>query len=80
MQILRRFVQSCFEEAHKDKRTSLAFPPLATGNWSSPPEEVAEIMVSVTFSFSKKYPKTTLKDVRFVICVHDCNKIPVGFG
>ena len=46
---------------------SIAIPAVGTGNLKVPPEIVAHLMYDEVEMFSKNFPATSLKDIRFVI-------------
>ena len=46
--------------------TSIAFSSIGTGTLQFPCDVVAKVYFDQAISFSKKYPNTTLKDIRFV--------------
>ena len=46
---------------------SLAIPALGTGGLGYPPQDAANILLDELVEFSKRNPKTSLKDVRIVL-------------
>ncbi|XP_067656950.1 protein mono-ADP-ribosyltransferase PARP14-like isoform X2 [Haliotis asinina] len=65
--LMKDMIMTMLESADKYKNTSIAFPALGTGNLGYPREEVAKIMFSTVADFWKRYPRTRLEDVRFVL-------------
>ena len=76
--MFKSLVSKCLVQADKDKHVSIAFPVLGTGNLSFPCQVVAKSMYEVVESFSKDYPKTTVKDIRFVIKENKSEKLDVS--
>ena len=56
----------CLAQAHQSKMASIAFSSIGTGILQFPCDVVAKVYFNMAISFSKKYPNTTLKDIRFV--------------
>ena len=76
--MLKSLISKCLTQADKEKRVSIAFPVLGTGNLFFPCQVVAKSMYEVVESFSKDYPKTTVKDIRFVIKETKSEKLDVS--
>ena len=54
-------------EAHRRKKKSVAFPSIGTGHRRFPPHLVATVMLEEVVKFSQNNPRTSVKDVRFVV-------------
>ena len=54
-------------EAHHRNKTSVAFPSIGTGQRRFPPHLVATVMLEEVVKFSQNNPRTSVKDVRFVV-------------
>lgn len=70
-QVLRHFVKSVLEAAHKRSLKTLAFPCVGTGVLSFPPEVVASCMFNECDKFSASYSQTTVSEVRIVVYEKD---------
>ena len=69
---------NCFQEADNNKMTSVAIPPIGTGNLGFEAHFVAKVMREELFLFSSRNPQTTLRDVRFVVYQRDDRVIQVS--
>lgn len=65
--MLRCFVSTCLQTANVLRNTSIAFPALGTGYLGFPADVAAKVMFEEVLKFGNKFPKSNLKDVRFVI-------------
>lgn len=70
-------MKSCLEESQKQNLSSIAFPAMGTGNLGYPRDMVAEEMCNSVINFSKGNPKTSLKQVLFVVYEKDTQTIQV---
>jgi O-acetyl-ADP-ribose deacetylase (regulator of RNase III) len=61
------------------KYKSIAFPVLATGTHSFPPERVAKIMVKAIEEFGEENPVHTFETVRIVIQPEDEQALQVSY-
>lgn len=77
LQVLRKFVNNCFQEADNNKVTSIAIPPIGVGKLGFDPRFVASVMREEAFDFSRRNPQTSLKEVRFVVYQKDSSTIQV---
>ena len=71
LQVLKRLITKCLQEASNSRMASIAFPSIGTGTLQFPRAEVAEIYFDEVKSFKKRNPATTLKEVRFVLYDQD---------
>lgn len=74
-QVLKRLLKKCLEEADNENMESIAFAAIGTGNLKFPREQVAKIYFDEVITYNQKNPKTTLKDVRFVLYEKDADTI-----
>ena len=58
-------------EAHRRNKKSVAFPSIGTGHRKFPPNLVATVMLEEVVKFSQNNPRTSVKDVRFVVYPND---------
>ena len=65
-------------EAHKKNLVSIAIPALGTGIHGVPPEVSAEVMFDELCEFCRLHPRTSLRDVRFVVNLCDIQTVQVG--
>ena len=65
--MLKGLLTKCLKEADLKHMTSIAFAAIGTGNLQFPRDQVAEMYFDVVNSYNRKYPNTSLKDVRFVL-------------
>ncbi|KAI0211929.1 hypothetical protein LSAT2_003192 [Lamellibrachia satsuma] len=70
-QVLRTFLANCFQEADNNNITSIAIPPIGTGQLDFDPHFGANIMLEELCQFSRRNHQTTLRDVRFVVYERD---------
>ena len=56
----------CLMGAHNGNMTSIAFSSIGTGVLGFPPGAVAKMYFDQAIAFSKKHPRTSLKDIRFI--------------
>jgi len=68
---------NCLNQALKDKRKSMSFPALGTGNLGYPTNEVAEIMLRKIKQFGIDHPEGCLKEVNIVIYEKDLSTYEV---
>ena len=78
MQVLGKFVSNSLMEAHKKNLGSIAIPALGTGGHGAPPEVIAEVMFDELCEFCRLHPRTSVKDVRFVVYPSDIQTVQVG--
>ena len=78
LQVLRMLLANCFHEADNNKMSSVAIPPIGTGNLGFESHVVAKVMHEELFQFSRRNPQTTLRDVRFVVYQKDDRVIQVS--
>ena len=78
MQVLGKFVANSLMEAHKKNLASIAIPALGTGGLGVPPEVSAEVMFDDLCEFCRLHPRTSLRDVRFVVYPSDIQTVQVG--
>ena len=71
LQVLKRLLTKCLQEATNRGMASIAFPSIGTGTLQFPRAEVAEIYFETVISFNQKNPATSLKEVRFVLYDQD---------
>ena len=72
------FVQNCLSAAIKGRYDSIAFPVLASGLHSFPPDRVAKIMFKAVDAFKEENPVLSLKTIRIVIQPDNKEAIQVG--
>ena len=70
-------MSSCLEEADKQQVTSIAFPAVGTGQLGFPRDTVAKEMFSAISKFEKRAPKSSVKDVKFVVYHKDSATVKV---
>jgi len=78
LQVLGKFVDLSLMEAHKKNLASIAIPALGTGTHGVPPEVSAEVMFDEVCEFCRLHPRTSVKDVRFVVYPSDVQTVQVG--
>jgi len=78
LQILRRLLSNCFQEAHNHSVTSLSIPPIGVGGLGFDAHFVASVMQDELFEFSRHNPQTCLREVRFVVYHKDSACIQVS--
>lgn len=78
MQALKSFVTKCLEEADNKGHSSIAFPAIGTGNLGYPKDIVAEEMFEAVSQFSKKNPRSSVRNVDFVLYPKDTATIKVN--
>ena len=66
-QILKEILNKCLQEADNKNMASVAFAAIGTGILHFPPDQVAEIYFNEVISYDQQHPKTSLRDVRFVV-------------
>ncbi|KAL3864547.1 hypothetical protein ACJMK2_006219 [Sinanodonta woodiana] len=66
-QSLMNVMLECLTKADGASKKSIAFAAMGTGQLHYPHEDVASLMYSACVSFDIEHPKSTLKDVRFVL-------------
>ena len=79
LQVLRRFLSNCFQEAHNHRVTSLSIPPIGVGGLGFDAQFVASVMRDEVFEFSRCNPQTCLGEVRFVVYHKDSACIQVSY-
>ena len=67
LQILGQFITNSFNAVHEKKMTSIAFPPIGTGDLQIPLRFFANVLIDELLKFSLQNPKTTLADVRLIL-------------
>ena len=58
--------------------TSIAVPPIGIGRLGFDPHLVASLMREEVFEFSRQFPRTSLREVRFVVYHKDTPSIQVS--
>ncbi|CAC5424295.1 Protein mono-ADP-ribosyltransferase PARP15 [Mytilus coruscus] len=71
IKILETFVNGCLTMADSNHCNSVAFPALGTGNLGYPKDLVAKHMFSCVENFSGQTPKSSIKEVKFVLYFKD---------
>ncbi|VDI21837.1 poly [ADP-ribose] polymerase 10/14/15 [Mytilus galloprovincialis] len=71
IKVLETFVNSCLTMADSKQCTSVAIPALGTGNLGYPKDLVAKHMFSCVENFSGRTPKSSIKEVKFVLYYKD---------
>ena len=71
LQILEQFINNSFKAVHEKEMTSIAFPAIGTGRRQIPLRFVAKVLIDELLKFSHQNPKTTLRDVRFILYFTD---------
>ena len=71
LQILGEFITNSFKAVHEKEMTSIAFPAIGTGRRQIPLRFVAKVFIDELLKFSRQNPKTTLRDVRFILYFTD---------
>lgn len=66
-QILGNVVKKSLEQCSKDKRTSICFPTLGTGNLQYPVNMTAHYTVDAIIRFLRDNPSSSVKVVKIVI-------------
>ena len=75
LQSLKKIVNKCLQEADQRKMTSIAFAAIGTGVLNFPKDQVADLYFNEVISYDQKNPKTSLRDVRFVLFHKDTSTI-----
>ena len=78
MQVLGKFVANGLKEAHNKNLASIAVPALGTGTHGVPPDVSAEVMFDEVCEFCRLHPRTSLRDMRFVVNLFDITILQVG--
>ncbi|XP_077997496.1 protein mono-ADP-ribosyltransferase PARP15-like isoform X2 [Glandiceps talaboti] len=65
--LLRKVVQTCFQNAHQSGMTSISIPAIGTGQLNYPRDIVAKVFYEEAISFSSKNPGSSLNDIRVVV-------------
>ena len=73
-------MNNCLNEADSKRYNSIAFPAIGTGNLGFPRDVVAKEMFTVIYNFARANPKTSIKDVRFIVYQKDTGTISVSIG
>ncbi|XP_077979618.1 protein mono-ADP-ribosyltransferase PARP14-like [Glandiceps talaboti] len=68
---LRSTLKKCYEAASQAGMYSIAIPALGTGGLGYPRDVVAKIMFDEAKRFSSKHPKSSLRDINFVVYEKD---------
>ncbi|XP_052088528.1 protein mono-ADP-ribosyltransferase PARP14-like isoform X4 [Mytilus californianus] len=71
IKVLETFVNGCLTMADSKHCSSVAFPALGTGNLGYPKDLVAKHMISCVENFSGQNPKSSIKEVKFVLYFKD---------
>ena len=71
LQVLKRLLTKCLQAASAQGMKSIAFPAIGTGTLQFPRTDVAEIYFDEVISYSQKNPRTSIKEVRFVLYDQD---------
>ena len=74
---MRQVIVDSLQLASQRGFTSVALPAMGTGNLQFPRDVVADTMFNTVMEFSKTNPRTTVKDVRFVLYIGDQSTIDV---
>ena len=74
---MRQVIADSLQLASQRGFTSVALPAMGTGNLQFPRDVVADTMFNTVMEFSKTNPRTTVKDVRFVLYIGDQSTIDV---
>jgi len=77
-QILRKLLRAILQTAHGDRLASLAMPAFGTGILKIPHDLVARVMYEEVAAFSAAEPRSTLRDIRFVLFDRDVKSIQVS--
>ncbi|KAL9974244.1 hypothetical protein ACROYT_G011259 [Oculina patagonica] len=75
VEVLKRLLTKCLEKADNQNMESIAFAAIGTGILQFPRDKVAEVYFDEVITYNEKNPKTTLKDVRFVLYEKDADTI-----
>jgi len=67
LQVLGKFITTCFKVVHYKNMKSIAFPAIGTGQLNIPPDFVAKIMIEELLKFSQTYKRTSLENVRYIL-------------
>ena len=78
LQVLETFVTECLILATKNRHTSIAFPSLGTGKLGYPVDQVAKQMFTCVENYSVSTPKSSVKEVIFVVYDQDHKSIKVS--
>ncbi|XP_075912554.1 protein mono-ADP-ribosyltransferase PARP14-like [Petromyzon marinus] len=70
-QTLEHILESCCKKADASNYATMAFPAIGTGNLNYPKNVVAEIFFKEIKRFSKRNPKSPLKDISIVVYGQD---------
>uniref|UniRef100_S4RZH3 Poly [ADP-ribose] polymerase n=1 Tax=Petromyzon marinus TaxID=7757 RepID=S4RZH3_PETMA len=68
---LEHILESCCKKADASNYATMAFPAIGTGNLNYPKNVVAEIFFKEIKRFSKRNPKSPLKDISIVVYGQD---------
>ncbi|XP_071137975.1 protein mono-ADP-ribosyltransferase PARP14-like [Mytilus edulis] len=71
IKVLETFVKGCLTTADSKNCSSVAIPALGTGNLGYPKDLVAKHMFSCVENFSGRTPKSSIKEVKFVLYYKD---------
>ena len=74
---MRQVIVDSLQLASQKGFTSVALPAMGTGNLQFPRDVVADTMFNTVMEFSKTNPRTTVKDIRFVLYIGDQSTIDV---
>ena len=74
---MRQVIVDSLQLASQKGFTSVALPAMGTGNLQFPRDIVADTMFNTVTEFSKINPRTTVRDVRFVLYIGDQSTIDV---
>ena len=75
---MRNFLRNILCRADQDKMKSVAMPAIGTGNLQIPPQLVTQVMYDEVSQFSCTHPRTTLRDISFVVYHQDMGVIAVS--
>ncbi|XP_077991160.1 protein mono-ADP-ribosyltransferase PARP14-like isoform X2 [Glandiceps talaboti] len=66
-QLLRGIMRKCFDTADQGHVTSIVFPAVGTGGLGFPRNFTARVMYEEAMAFSRKNPRGSVSDIRFVV-------------
>jgi len=66
-ELLRAAIWNSLWLAHDRGLTSVAFPAISSGIFGYPQKPCAEILIRTAFEFTKNYPDSPVRDIRFTI-------------
>lgn len=77
LQVLRKYVNKCLQNASSAGHSSIAIPSIGTGNLRYPKDVVARAMFDEVHEFSLKNPQTNLRLIHLVVYEKDKETVKV---